>query len=75
MARPTKYQSAKKERKIRVTDAGWEGAKSIALSLGREGVADLLEDLARGSLVTGEAKSVDSVAVINKNAHQWQALS
>jgi hypothetical protein len=64
MARPLKYDSEKKERKLRVTESGWEGTRSIALSLNRSGIADLLEDLARGTLIIGEVKPSNVEQVI-----------
>ncbi len=56
MVRPLKYEAEKKERKLRVTDEGWEGAKTIARSVNCPGIADVLEQLARGELILAHPK-------------------
>jgi hypothetical protein len=56
MARPLKYESEKKERKLRVTDDGWDGTRTIAGRANCPGIADVLEKLGRGDLVLSHPK-------------------
>jgi hypothetical protein len=56
MARPLKYDTEKKERKLRVTDIGWDGVKNVARQENCPGIADVLEKLGRGELVLSHPK-------------------
>lgn len=51
MARPLKYGVVKEERKLRMTDEGWEGVRKIAGGHNCPGIADLLERIGRGDLL------------------------
>lgn len=50
MVRPSKYGATKTERKIRITDEGWEGFQSLSVELGLPARADLIEQLGRRQL-------------------------
>jgi hypothetical protein len=50
VARPLKHGEIKTERKLRVTDTGWEGARQIAGQRNCPGIAELLERIGRGDL-------------------------
>jgi hypothetical protein len=50
MGRPLAYGVEKKERKVRVTDDGWQGARLAAQRSGYLGVSEILEEFGRGSL-------------------------
>lgn len=48
--RPSKYNATKIERKIRITDEGWEGLRSLSVEVGLPARADLIEQLGRRQL-------------------------
>lgn len=50
MARPLKHGESKTERKLRVTDTGWEGARMIASEHDCPGIGELVERIARREL-------------------------
>lgn len=56
MARPLKYEERKLPRKLRMTETGWEGLRSIAASHGIS-IAELLEQIGRGKEV-GKSEAV-----------------
>jgi hypothetical protein len=72
--RPQKYDEPKKDKRLTITETGWNGAKTLIESMGMS-VSEFMEQLGRGQITVMRTQELESIGDTIDSALLRQAIA